>query len=249
MDNQGNFRIATFGGFNKNDVWEYINIMSKRAKVTEHELNMQIKELTAEKEELLERLKAYENNMGQPQPQVSTLEGEVAGALPLASEMERYQSIVQEDKEKLMQYEDMLRARQNELDQYHGMLQERDDKIAAMQMKMEAYEQERAEHQNTVRDLTEKCRSYDNLTSEVGGVLVSAQSYAETIVAQARERAVQVRQESVDERNRLLAEMQAIGVDVAEVQDKTKNIFAGIDDRMQALVAEIQGLRRHEPIE
>lgn len=181
----------SMSGYNKKDVNEYIEAASIRAQKREAEFESRIADLEntlkaaeeraniAESRDFSEEKAVYEKQIAELKSEHEKTLGNVKG---------EYDGKISEITEKLAEGEKIIEAQTEYIEKLKDAVAKLKDELESSRETIDAYEKKNSE----ASALTEKASKYDNLSSQIGELMLSAGNTAEHIIKDAKCKAAEI---------------------------------------------------------
>lgn len=222
MEYGGRFRRAFFGGFRKKDVLKCFEEFSA-------EKTDEINALTGQLEELKKQLAEKDTALSAAQE----------GQASLSSQKEELEQRLSALEEELAQQQEDAKAARAEKEKAESeskaslqLLKERDVKIAFLNDKSQALAHQLEESER-------KGKKYDDLSIEIGEMMLEAKHSAELIVRQAQDRSAKMTAETGQELSRLSADLTLFLQQLSHIKATMHSLSDGVDTKIQSLEASI----------
>ena len=204
MENQTEFRTVVMGGFDKNDVLEYIKNITKQNKNNEDKLKKEIEDLKREKENLMIKEKEVGKTINMLQQELKTKdESEEKDII----ENRRNINKIEELKQKVMTLNEELNKKTNELNK-------EEEKNRNLTYKYDK--------------LRERCAKYEQSVMQIGTAMIEAQSKADVMVLEAKNKITKMSAET-DNIFRVAADkLDDFKLDVANLKEVIQNQLEGL---------------------
>lgn len=163
---QGTLFRKALNGYNKNDVNDYIENMSLRAKKREDELEAKISKLEKALEETEKR-------------------AETAEKRDFSEEAAAYEKKISEFEQKIDECEKITEAKSEYIEKLESSLEQKDAEISKYSARLSDNEKSIKE----AVELSDKAKQYDNLSRRLGEIMLNAGNAAEKIVSDANDKA------------------------------------------------------------
>ena len=163
---QGMLFRKALNGYNKNDVNDYIENMSLRAKKREEELEAKISQLEKTLDEAEKRAEEAEKR-------------------DFSEEAAVYEKKLSELEQKINECEKITEAKSEYIEKLESSLEEKDKEISECSARLSDAEKSIKE----ADELSDKAKQYDNLSRRLGEIMLNAGNTAEKIVSDANDKA------------------------------------------------------------
>lgn len=222
MEYGGRFRRAFFGGFRKKDVLKCFDEFSAEKADEINDLNQQLEEVRKQLSEKESALAEAEEAQTRTASEKEELEQKLTAC---ETELQQQREFAQAAKEAREKAEAESKASLQ-------LLKERDVKIAFLTDKSQALAQKLEESER-------KGKKYDDLSVEIGEMMLEAKHSAELIIRQAQERSAQMAAETGHEVDRLSADLTLFLQQLNHIKATMHSLTDGVDTRIQSLEASI----------
>ena len=222
MEYGGRFRRAFFGGFRRKDVLKCFDEFSAEKTDEINGLNQQLEDVRKQLEE--------------KESALTKAEEEQAGLASEKEELTQRLSACEAELERQKELAEAARAAKEKAEAESKaslqLLKERDVKIAFLTDKSQALAQKLEESER-------KGKKYDDLSVEIGEMMLEARHSAEQIIRQAKERSAQMTAETGHEVDRLSADLTLFLQQLNHIKATMHSLTDGVDTKIQSLEASI----------
>lgn len=218
MSNQVEFRTAVMGGFDKNDVLEYIAQMVRQNKNNEEKSKKEIESLKQEKEEWM-------NREGELEKTIRILQDELRNK---GREVEQDEIAKRETDNKLEDLKREILDLRKELEKKREEMREKNEDLLKSQEQIRSltYKYDKLE---------EKCMKYEQSVMQIGTAMVNAQNKADVIVLEAKNK-VKSMSEETDIALRMAADkLDAFKMDVNKLKEVIQNQMSGLIGKVSSI--------------
>ncbi len=212
------FKTAAFGGFDKQSVLTYIDELISKSQEREAELQRQADEASSSRD-------LMSSQLAELQVKVTSLE----------EQLSKKDEAVNEREEALQKREEQLSASQAG----------KDARIAELESQLAQACERVNQLQGALHQGEEKSRRYDEVTAQVGAVMLEAQKQADDIVSRARSQAEQIAKDSIDNIYDINKRVDEFKNDIYRLRSFAAETLQGLDDKMSAIDLAIKEAEGH----
>lgn len=232
MSGIGEFRKAMFGGFNEEDVMQYIKQMNYDAKVTEDELHQTIEDLNAEKEDLSKEVATQNKRIEGLNKQVSDLKKDITD---YEEEINSLKNSIEEIKSLISQKDVEIQDKITLNEKFKRVLEEKDIIIENVNNKLDKVIQENVRLESKVQLNEESYKRYNEINSHFGEILTQAHTRAERILDDATAEMEEITNASVNTVNFFTENFLNLKTDIVKFEKMMTSSANMLEERLVQL--------------
>lgn len=215
----GTFKQATFGGFDKKSVLDYIESMNAKF----HAVEMDYRS----------RFQAFEEAQNSQLAHIADLERQLADS---QAKLETVASRLESEREQAKSTYDQLK----QVAERYAALQQQ---YAQMEQEQKAHTEQCRQLQFKAESLEYKSQKYDEVTGQIGNMLLEARRDADQIIEEAKTHAAHIERQAREDMSGFYRELASFSGDAENLHKSIEELVTVLNDRvdvMQAVIAQVE---------
>lgn len=253
MELSGEFRRATFGGFNRKEVLNYIEQLNIRTNEAQTKLDKKISELSdsvidleKENQSLKEKTKELEDELStrrEKQVQLFQENTELKEKIEKAEESLKNTTIQLTEKSKELEEKiSVLSQIQARSAQLQSQLEEKNTALAQAETKLQQAQALNGSVSGKIQELEEKSEKYDEFSHQLGAVFLDAHKRADLVLDQALAQAEELANSTNTSAKEIIGDFVSLQENVGNIRSNVNTSLDVMNRQLSFLTKELENV-------